>query len=201
MNEPVERFGIVYEADHLRRYFQLPDVEPDAIIAVCDTKEQGSDYCVMPIAYQYGQDFYIDEIICDNGNVEVIENRIAQTLIDRKVQRCRIESNRGGTLFAQDVERLMRENGGMTNITTKWTQTNKETRIEINSAFAKKHFLFKDPSMYKNDREYRIAVDMLCGYSSQAKARHDDVPDAMAMLVDFIGSFGSNKAYIYKRPF
>ena len=199
--EAIERFGLVYEADRLRRYFKLPDVEPDAIIAVCDTKEQGNDYCVMPVAYQYGRDYYIDTIICDNGKVDIIENRIAQTLVDLGVQRCRIESNRGGTLFAQEVEKLVQEKGGMTSITTKWTQTNKETRIETASAIAINRFLFKDESVYRKEKEYKTAMDMLTSYSSAGKSKHDDVPDAMAMLVDFVNSFNSNKVSIVRRPF
>lgn len=200
-NQPIERFGIVYEKDSLRRYFSLPEQDPDSIIAVCDTKEQGADYCVLLVAYQYGRDYYIDKIICDNGKVDVIENRIAQTLTDLGVQRCRIESNRGGTLFAQEVEKLLKEKGGVTSITTKWTQTNKETRIEVSSGIAIARFLFKDESLYKNDKEYRTAMDMLCSYSSQARAKHDDVPDAMSMMVDFIQSFQSNKVSVVKRWF
>ena len=33
------------------------------------------------------------------------------------------------------------------------------------------------------------------------KAKHDDVPDAIAMLVDFVNSFNTNKVSIVKRPF
>lgn len=197
----IERFGLVFEADKLRRYFKLPEVEPDAIIAVCDTKEQGNDYCVMPVAYQYGRDYYIDTIICDNGKVDVIENRVAQTLVDLGVERCRIESNRGGTLFAQEVEKLVSEKGGMTSITTKWTQSNKATKIEINSAVAINRFLFKDESVYAHDKEYRTAMDMLTSYSSVGRQAHDDVPDAIAMLVDFVNSFNTNRVSVVKRPF
>ena len=197
----LEREGLAFPRDELRRFFHLPDQEPDAIIAVCDTKEQGMDYCVMPVVYQYGQDYYIDKFICDNGKVEVIEERIAQTLVDRGVQKCRIESNRGGTLFAQNVEKRVRELGGMTNITTKWTQTNKLTRIEISSGIAKSRFLFKDESLYHEDKEYMTAMKMLTSYSTVGRAKNDDVPDAMSMLVDFIGSFAANKASLVRRPF
>ena len=199
--EAIERFGLVFESERLRRYFKLPDAEPDAIIAVCDTKEQGNDYCVMPVAYQYGRDYYIDFILCDNGKVDVVENRVAQTLVDLGVERCRIESNRGGTLFAQEVERLLSEKGGMTSITTKWTQTSKQTKIEVNSAIAINRFLFKDESVYRNDKEYRTAMDMLTSYSSVGKVAHDDVPDAIAMLVDYINSFATNRVSVVKRPF
>lgn len=197
----LEREGIVFDRDELRRYFQLPAQEPDAIIAVCDTKEQGLDYCVMPVAYQYGNDFYIDKFICDNGPVEVVEERVAQTLVDRAVQRCRIESNRGGTLFAQDVDKRVRELGGMTGITTKWTQSNKQTRIVTCAGAVKSRFLFKDESLYKEDKEYMTAMRMLTSYTSTGKVAHDDVPDAISMLVDFIGTFNANRVSVVRRPF
>lgn len=197
----LEREGIVFDRDELRRYFQLPAQEPDAIIAVCDTKEQGLDYCVMPVAYQYGNDFYIDKFICDNGPVEVVEERVAQALVDRAVQRCRIESNRGGTLFAQDVDKRVRELGGMTSITTKWTQSNKQTRIVTCAGAVKSRFLFKDESLYKEDKEYMTAMRMLTSYTSTGKVAHDDVPDAISMLVDFIGTFNANRVSVVRRPF
>ena len=181
--QPIEREGQLYAPDELRRYFALPGKEPDAILAICDTKEQGPDYCVMPVFYQYGTDFYLDSIICDNGKVEVIQERVAQKLVERKVRMCRIESNRGGTIFAQNVEKRVKELGGMTSITTKWTQSNKETRIQINSAMVKEHVLFKDESEYAKDREYRDAMTQLTTYSMMGKNPHDDVPDALACYV------------------
>lgn len=201
MNEPIERLGLLYEPGELRRYFDLPDKEPDSILAICDTKEQGADYCVCPVFYQYGNDFYLDAIICDNGKVEVVQERVAQLLVDRKVKMCRIESNRGGTIFAQNVEKRVKELGGMTSIQTRWTQTNKETRIQTNSAMVKEHILFKDESLYVQNREYREALTQLCGYSMMGKNKHDDVPDVLAMFVDWQMSDRANIVTILKRPF
>jgi len=201
MNEPIEREGLLYEESELRRYFELPEAEPDAILAICDTKEQGSDYCVMPVMYQYGQDYYMDAIICDNGKVESLETRVAMMLVDRKVKMCRIESNRGGTIFAQNVQKKVKELGGMTNITTKWTQSNKETRIQTNSGMVKSHVLFKDPSLYPSNREYRDAMAQLCSYSMMGKNKHDDVPDVLAMFIDWVMSGMANTVTIIKRPF
>jgi predicted phage terminase large subunit-like protein len=199
--EPIEREGQLYAPDELRRYFSLPDKEPDAVLALCDTKEQGMDYCVCPVFYQYGSDFYLDVIICDNSKVEVVQERVAKILVDRKVKMCRIESNRGGTIFAQNVEKRIRELGGMTSITTKWTQTNKETRIQTNSALVKQHILFKDETLYSQDREYRDAMQQLTTYSMMGKNKHDDVPDALAMFVDWQMTDRANIATIMRRPF
>jgi len=199
MNEPIERLGLLYDVQELRRFFELPDKEPDAILAICDTKEQGSDFCVCPVFYQYGNDFYLVDIICDNGKVEIVQERVAQILVSRKVKMCRIESNRGGTIFAQNVEKRVKELGGFTSITTKWTQTNKETRIQVNSAMVKEHVLFKDES--KMDKEYREAIRQLTTYSMMGKNKHDDVPDCLAMFVDWQMSDRSNIVQILKRPF
>lgn len=199
--QPIEREGQLYAPEELRRYFDLPEKAPDAILAICDTKEQGADYCVCPVFYQYGSDFYLDAIICDNGKVEVVQERIAKILVDRKVKQCRIESNRGGTIFAQNVEKRVKELGGMTSIQTRWTQTNKETRIQTNSALVKEHVLFKDESLYAKDREYRDAMTQLTTYSMMGKNKNDDVPDALAMFVDWQMSDRANIATIIKRRF
>jgi predicted phage terminase large subunit-like protein len=199
MNEPIEREGRLYDPEELRYYFAIPDVEPDSILAICDTKEQGDDYLAMPIFYQYGQDYYLEQWVCDNGKVEILMEKVVRALIDRKVRLCRIESNRGGTLFAADVQKRLRELGGITTITTKWTQTNKEARIQTNSGWVKTHVLFRDKTV--QNKEYRLAMNQLIGYTMAGKNKHDDVPDVLAMFVDMIASSDVNTAVVMRRPF
>ena len=197
--EPIERAGRLYDPSELRYYFSLPEVEPDSIWAICDTKEQGDDYCAMPVFYQYGQDYYLDAWVCDNGKVEVIIEKVVRMLVDRKVRMCRIESNRGGTLFAADVQKRLRELGGITTITTKWTQTNKESRIQVGSMWVKQHVLFRDDKV--QNKEYRTAMNMVIGYTMAGKNKHDDTVDALAMFVDMIASSDVNTAVVMRRPF
>lgn len=199
MCQPIEREGQLYDPETLKRYFDLPDKEPDVIFSVCDTKEQGPDYCAMPVVYKYGEEYYIDTFICDNGNPDVIEERIAQTLVDRKVKLARFESNRGGTLFATDVQKKVKEKGGQTKISTKWNQTNKDTRIITRAGWVKQHCVFKDESLY--DKEYRTAMDMLCQYNMVGKNKHDDVPDVMADVADYVENMGVASISVAKRLF
>lgn len=202
LNQPIERFGLLYNADELRRYFELPDSDPDAIVAVCDTKTKGSDYCVMPIAYQYGQDFYIDAVICDNSNNDSVEPRLASILTERGVQIARFESNQAGGKIAEKIQGMVKELGGRARLTTKYTTANKETRIIVAQPFILEHCLFKDDSVIKHDKEYRRFLQMMCGYTTAGRNAHDDVPDALAMLAEFIqSSFGMNRVEIVKRPF
>lgn len=202
MNEPIEREGILYDNDELRRFFDLPERAPDAIIAVCDSKEQGNDFCAMPIVYQYGQDFYIADWICDNGKPEIIRERIISALCKHDVQLLRVESNRGGTIFAKEIQDGLKAKGSHCKVTTKWNQTNKETRILVASAWVKEHCLFLDESIYIRERkEYRIAMQQLTGYAMSGKNKHDDVPDSLADLENFVNSFATSRVEIAKRTF
>ena len=201
MSVPVEREGLLYSADELRRYFELPDGEPDAILAVCDTKDRGADYFCMPVAYQYGPDFYIDGVICDNGNPDVVEPRLVDILVSRQVQMARFESNQAGGRIATSVQEKVKEAGGRCKITTKYTTANKETRIIMAQPWVLAHCLFKDESVIKKDKEYRRFLQFLCGWTMSGRNKHDDVCDAMAMLSEYIQSFSMNKVEIVKRPF
>nr|DAJ41533.1 MAG TPA: Terminase [Caudoviricetes sp.] len=201
MNEPIEREGQLYNEDELRRYFELPSDDPDAIIAVCDTKDRGTDYCVMPIAYQYGNDFYIEDVVCDNSNPEIVEERLVAKLIQHKVKVARFESNSAGGKVAEKVQKEVKEKGGITNITTKYTTTNKETRIIVNSPFCKERFLFKDNSVIKHDKEYRRMLNQLCSYTMAGKNKNDDTCDAFSFLVEYIQALEGNKVSVVRRPF
>ena len=201
MNQPIEREGLLYNEDELRRYFELPSDSPDAVISVCDTKDKGADYCVMPIAYQYGNDFYIEEIICDNSNPEIVETRLVEVLLRHKVKLSRFESNSAGGKIAEKVQKEVKSRGGITRITTKYSTANKATRIIVDSPFVKEHFLFKDNSVIKNNKEYKRAIGMLCSYTMSGRNAHDDVPDAFSMLSDFIQSFETQTVRVIQRPY
>ena len=201
MNQPVEREGLLCHPDELRRYFELPDMEPDAIIAVCDTKDKGKDYAFLPVAYKYGEDYYLEDCICDNSNVEIVDIRMIEILLRHKVQMARFESNSAGGRVAQKVQEEVKKRGGVTHITTKFTRENKETKIIVNAPWWKEHVLFKDETMYKPNSDYGRMIKMLTTYTTAGKNPHDDAPDGMAMLALYAQSFGSGRVEIRKRPF
>ena len=200
MNEPIEREGLIYSEDELRRYFELPSDEPDAIIGVCDTKDKGTDYAFLPVAYVYGNDYYIDDCICDNSLPDVVDVRLAEILLKNKVKMCRFESNSAGRRVAEKIQSDVKSRGGITNITTKFTTANKETKIIVNSAWVKEHCLFKDESMYHKNSDYGRMINMLCSYTIAGKNKHDDVPDGMAMLAEFAQSMSASKVEVFTRP-
>lgn len=201
MTQPIEREGQLYNEDELRRYFELPDREPDAILFVCDTKDKGTDYCVMPICYQYGNDFYCEDVVCDNSNPEIVEARLVSKLIEHRAQMGQFESNSAGGKVAEKVQKEVKERGGIAKITTKYTTSNKETRIIVNSPFIKDRVLFKDNSVIKKDKEYRKMLNFLCGYTMAGRNRNDDVPDAWAMFSEYVQQLEGSKVEVFRRPF
>ena len=201
MNQPIEREGLLYAEDELRRYFELPDGEPDGIISICDTKDRGNDYAFMPVAYIYGKDYYIADCVCDNGLPDIVEPRIVNCLLHNKVQMSRFEHNNAGGRVAKDIQAEVKNRGGITKITTKFTTSNKETKIIMHSPWIKEHCLFKDKSLYKKKEDYGRMIEMLCSYTVAGKNKHDDVPDGFAMLSEYAQSLVGNKAEVFQRFF
>ena len=200
MNQPIEREGLLYDTNELRRYFDLPSGEPDAIIGICDTKDRGSDYAFLPVGYVYGEDYYIDDCVCDNSLPNLVDARLVDILLRDKVQMCRFESNSAGGRVAEKVQNDVKAKGGITHITTKFTTANKETKIIVNSPWVKEHCLFKDESLYKRQSDYGRMIYMLTSYTVAGKNAHDDVPDGMAMFAEYAQSFSAGKVEVFKRP-
>lgn len=201
MNEPIEREGLVFPEHELRRYFELPQEAPDSIIAVCDTKDRGKDYCFLPIVYVYGQNYYIEDCVCDNSMPEYVEAKLVSALFMHKVKLARFESNSAGGRIAKDVHNALKKRGGFTEITTKFTSANKETKILTNAGWIKQHCLFKDESLYRPKTDYGKMMNMLCSYTQVGKNAHDDVPDGMAQLAELAQSMTSASVTVFQRPF
>jgi predicted phage terminase large subunit-like protein len=203
MSEPIEVEGTLYDKSELKRYFELPDGDPDAIISVCDTKDKGDDYAVMPVGYVYGDKHYIVDPVCSDAKIEVIKPLLTGRLIKHKVQQSRFEHNNAGGEIASQVQKAVLQRGGITKITTKYTTANKETKIVVNSDWVKEHCFFLDDSVIKEKglAEYKRFMDMLTSYSLKGKNKHDDVPDAMAMYALFAQSFDRPAVKILKRLF
>ena len=93
---------------------------------------------------------------------------------------------RGGDRLAHEVNEMVESKGGRCNITTKATETNKETRIIVNSDWVKKHCLFKDKDDYTPKSDYGVFMSFLLSYSVAGKNKFDDVPDCMANFALYV---------------
>lgn len=200
MNQPIEREGLLYSPDTLKRYYDRPAGEPDAILGVCDTKDRGKDYCVLPVAYVYGQNFYIEDVICDNSLPEIVDSRLVEIICKHNVQQVRFESNSAGGRIARDTQNALRERGQRCSVSTKFSTATKETKIIVNSNWVKDHCYFKESDTYTKKSDYGRFMTMLCSYTQVGKNPHDDVPDAMAMLAEFVQSLSLARVEVFQRP-
>ena len=199
---PFEAKGLLFPENELNRYFELPvDQEPDAIISVCDTAEGGGDSVMMPIAYIYGEDVFIEDCVFDNSTPEHTKPECAKKLVDHKVSVATFESNNAGSYFARDVEELVKKMGGRVSIRTRRTISNKQTRIEMASDGILKHFYFKDKSLYKPSDQYGQMMRELVTYTRTGKVKHDDSPDGLSILENEIRNLTWGKAEVFRRPF
>jgi len=199
--DPIEREGLLYPEDSLRRYFTLPPTEPDSILAVCDTKNTGKDYMFMPIFYQYGSDYYMVDCLCDNStDFDVQYNRLVDLILEYKVQMVDFESNNGGSRVAKSVSDML-VGKSPCGITDHYTTKNKETKIIVRAEWVKKHCLFKDKSLYTAKSDYGKAMSFLMTYTTVGKVPFDDVPDGLAQFVDFLENMTGGKTEILNSPF
>lgn len=190
--------GLMFARENLRFYDGLPDGEPDAVIAACDTKDRGADYAVLVIARVWGDDYYIDRVVCDNGLPEAVEPRIVDALVSCGVAVARFESNSAGGRVADDVKRACAARGHVIDMRKKYSTENKETRILVDSLWIKERCLFcSEPP----DADYKRFMSMLVHYTTEGRNRHDDVPDAMSMLKRLATSMRGAAVKAVRRPF
>lgn len=179
--EPIEREGLLFPDDKIRRYFNLPHGEPEIVTAQCDTKGKGTDYFVMPILQKYGEDYYCVDCVCDNtADYEMQYENASNTLVNNQVQECEFERNAGGDRVAMEVNKRVENKGWICNITDVPTETNKEARIFQCSNWILQHIIFKDQSLYKPNEPYGVMVSLLKRYSVTGKKQLDDVPDVFS---------------------
>ena len=199
-NEPIEREGLLYTDEELRRFITLPLGEPDAILGICDTKNTGTDSMFLPCLLKYGNDYYLTACICDdNSNYGIQYERTSDLIVNTRMQQCQFESNNGGDRVALDVSKLVEEKGGVCNITTKYTESNKETKIIVNADWVKKHVLFKARTEYQPKSDYGKMMGFLLSYSVRGKNPHDDVPDGLASFALFVQNLIGATVTTYSR--
>lgn len=179
--DPIEREGLLFPDDKIRRYLNLPHGEPEIITAQCDTKGKGTDYFVLPVLQKYGEDYYCVDAVCDNtADYEMQYRNAANVLVNNKVQECEFERNAGGDRVAMEVNKRVEAVGWICNITDEPTETNKEARIFQCSNWILQHVIFKDPSKYKPNEPYGVMMSLLKQYSVSGKKQLDDVPDVFS---------------------
>jgi predicted phage terminase large subunit-like protein len=214
--QPVEREGLLLPPDKLKRFFFskedvpdecadeyiiIPDKDADAIWAVCDTKDKGTDFESLPIAYQYGDKFFFPDVVFDDTtDYDILDRKTADILIRHNPHKIRFESNNVGNRVAHNIQKMITGNC-RAEIETKPTSANKETKILVNSDYIAKHFYFLHPSQYKAKSDYGLFMANVTTYTTRAKVPHDDGIDSLAMMAEYVQNPLGGKATAMQNPF
>lgn len=218
--KPIEREGRPFEKDALLYYTELPlddegnVKEPDRKLAYNDVAHGGEDYMSMPIAYIYGYDVYIEDVlfIHNFGGDTFSRPLVCKKLMDHLIRNAGFEKNNGGdfymSLIRQDLNRLgYRCNLSDFAASTKASKLNRilsvQNEIKGTPSMENSYRIhFKDPSILPPKSEYMEFLRNIWGWSQKEgviqKKQHDDGPDSVAgLLMNMLGlkSRGSFKLY------
>lgn len=200
MGQPYIREGLLFPADELQTYNGvLPEGEPDRIVAVCDVAFGGGDSLSMPIAYVYGDNVYIHDVVFNTGDKEVTRPVVVAKLKQHHPHMARFEANNGGDAYCEKVDETLRADGVRINMTTKRAPTtqSKLSRIIQYAPDIKKFYFIDDANRSK---EYRAFMNEVTLFVQTGKNKHDDACDSLAMLVEVLDGRGRTVTVV-KRPF
>lgn len=196
----IDKEGLAFASDTLNYYNGiLPDCEPDNVLFYTDVAFGGGDSLSMPVAYVFGENVYIHDVVFDKGTKDVTQPRVVGKILQHKCKMGRFEGNNGGDLYKDDIDRMLREKNYHCNISSKKAPTtmSKLSRIEQYTPEIKR-FYFIDSKNRSN--EYQKFMDEVCSFSFTTKNLHDDAPDSLAGLSSYLYN-GVKSVQACRRPF
>lgn len=206
LGEPMERTGHPFTKDNLSFYTDLPEQEPDRIIAFADPSFGGKDYFSTPIGYQYGNDIYIEDVYYENNvDIDISRKRLLEKLIKHKVTKLGIEKNNGGLEYSELLSNDARKLNYRINITTHNAPTTKSKRDRILSCQSEikgiainemtVRIYFKAESCRENNTQYNLFMRHIYEWSEAEggvqKTQKDDCIDSVASMIINILSPGN----------
>ena len=180
----IQKEGMPFTLDQLTWYDGvLPDGEPDNVFAFCDVAFGGGDSLSMPIAYKYGSDLFIRDVVFSRKDKSVTVPIVAHRLQQNNVRKVRFEANVGGQSYADEVSAKIKEIGYACNVTSKRAPNtmSKLSKIEQFQQNIRDIHFRRDAA---RGREYDLFINELTTFSFTQKNLHDDAADSLAGLCD-----------------
>lgn len=190
--EPIDLKGRLYTS--FKTYDKLPVDKNgnslfEGIFSYTDTADEGKDYLCTIIWGAYLKEAYVLDVYYTQAGMEVTEPDTARRFHQHQVNRARIESNNGGSGFARNVIRILRETYDSNYTDVKWfhQSKNKRARILSNATWVMNHIYY--PVNWR-DRwpEYHSAM---VRYQRDGENRHDDAPDCTTGVAETMVMLGA----------
>lgn len=177
---PMDREGLMFT--NLKRYKELPKGNPDVIYMACDVAFSGSDNLSAPMAYQFGDDVYITDVVFSPEGYTITEPLVSSFMEKHSPHFAKFEANNGGDFYAKDIRNAVEEIIN-TRIYSERTKSNKMFRISQFEPIIQQ-FYFKDRTLYKPGSMYDKFIREIERFNINGKNKHDDAVDSLAMLAE-----------------
>ena len=178
----IQKEGMPFTQEQLTWYDGiLPDGEADDIFAFCDVAFGGGDSLSMPIAYQYGSNLFIHDVVFNRKDKSVTVPIVATRLMRNGCRKVRFEANVGGQSYADEVSAALKALPYACNVTSKRAPNtmSKLSKIEQYQQDIRNVHFRRDKG---RGREYDLFINELQTFSFTQKNLHDDAADSMAGL-------------------
>lgn len=199
--EPIEREGALFTSGDMKFFTpkSLPEREPDRIFMAVDIAYGGGDYVASPICYQYDDEYYITDVIFDDGDKFVTRPRIRDKILEHKVQAVQFEGTITNSDYYEWIENELRNKGYRLNMTMKPASTRQKKEYRIRDRAPEIREMFFLQSDFRS-KEYQKFMQNVFSFKLNGKNKHDDAPDSLGMLCDMrMGSYAVCK--VMQRPF
>lgn len=195
MQNPIEAKGLLFPKSELNRYRRkdIIDRKSEGGVGACDVADEGDDDFSAPFGQIFGDKIFITDVVFTKDPVEISEPRITQMILDEKCDKIRIESNNGGRIFGKNVRTGLAKKRHKCEVQTKATTSNKATRILMRSGWIKKHCVFLHDDDIIKGSDYDRFMKSLTGYKKEGGNKHDDAPDSLTILAEYIEDIGLRK--------
>lgn len=208
---PFVREGLTFPIEELRFFDgNVPDTACRTIAAL-DPAFGSGDSLSMPVCKDYGEGKFIVDWVHDKRTVAYTIPLVADKIEEHTITELKIEKNRGGDLFAQqlqkelDARKIRHCHITLENAPVKMS---KEDKISGYSDFVKRNFQFLSIRKWTDDsnyvyvasEQYRKAIDEMTMFSAEGKNISDDAPDSITQLAMMFETRERRKAVIMRSP-
>ena len=182
--EPIERQGALFTTESMKFYNGiLPEGKPDRIFMAVDEAFGGGDFVSAPVCYQFGDDYYIHDVVFNNGDKFITRPLIRDMILKHKIQAIQFEETKTTTDYHEWIDEELRKKQFRTNITWKPPSSQKSKLARIfDKAPEIREMYFLESNC--RSREYQKFMQNIFSFKMEGKNPHDDAPDSMAQLCD-----------------
>ena len=163
-----------------------------------DTADEGADFLATFIFDEtFDNEAYIKDVIFTKEPMEITEILLAEKLLMHRVNNAWIESNNGGRGFARNVQRILLEKFRYNKTVIRWfhQSQNKKARILSEASWIMEHVYF--PRGWQN--RWPELYKALMSYQREGKNNHDDGPDGLTGVSEYMNARISNTSDISRK--